>query len=100
MYCCMARRDWEKQRLLILLLKKFVKRSAAILRIEITEDASFEIARRSRGTPRIANGLLRRVRDFALVKGNGKIDLVISHHALSALYVDQHGLDEMDNRIL
>jgi len=82
------------------LLKKIVKRSASILRIEISEDAAFEIARRSRGTPRIANALLRRVRDFAQVKGNGKIDLDISHHALTALHVDQHGLDEMDNRIL
>jgi Holliday junction DNA helicase RuvB len=82
------------------LLKKIIKRSASILRIEISEDASFEIARRSRGTPRIANALLRRVRDFAQVKGNGKIDLDISHHALTALHVDQHGLDEMDNRIL
>ena len=82
------------------LLKKIVKRSADILRIEIAEDAAFEIARRSRGTPRIANALLRRVRDFAQVKGTGKIDLDISHHALKALNVDQHGLDEMDNRIL
>ncbi|MEO8086151.1 MAG: Holliday junction branch migration DNA helicase RuvB [Bacteroidota bacterium] len=82
------------------LLKKIVKRSAEILRIEIEEDAAFEIARRSRGTPRIANALLRRVRDFAQVKGTGKIDLAISHHALKALNVDQHGLDEMDNRIL
>jgi Holliday junction DNA helicase RuvB len=82
------------------LLKKIVKRSAEILRIEIEEDAAFEIARRSRGTPRIANALLRRVRDFAQVKGTGKIDLGISHHALKALNVDQHGLDEMDNRIL
>ncbi len=82
------------------LLKKIIKRSATILRIEISEEAAFEIARRSRGTPRIANALLRRVRDFAQVKGNGKIDLDISHHALAALNVDQHGLDEMDNRIL
>ncbi len=82
------------------LLKKIVKRSAEILRIEIDEDAAFEIARRSRGTPRIANALLRRVRDFAQVKGSGKIDLAISHHALKALHVDEHGLDEMDNRIL
>jgi holliday junction DNA helicase RuvB len=82
------------------LLKKIVKRSASILRIEIDEDAAFEIARRSRGTPRIANALLRRVRDFAQVKGNGKIDLEIAHHSLKALNVDQHGLDEMDNRIL
>ena len=82
------------------LLKKIVKRSADILRIEIEEDAAFEIARRSRGTPRIANALLRRVRDFAQVKGTGKIDLDISLHSLKALNVDQHGLDEMDNRIL
>lgn len=82
------------------LLKKIVKRSAEILRIEIEEDAAFEIARRSRGTPRIANALLRRVRDFAQVKGTGKIDLDISLHSLKALNVDQHGLDEMDNRIL
>ena len=82
------------------LLKKIVKRSADILRIGIDEDAAIEIARRSRGTPRIANALLRRVRDFAQVKGNGNIDLAIAHHALQALNVDQHGLDEMDNRIL
>lgn len=82
------------------LLKKIVKRSADILRIEIDDDAAFEIARRSRGTPRIANALLRRVRDFAQVKGSGKIDLAISHHGLQALHVDQHGLDEMDNKIL
>jgi Holliday junction DNA helicase RuvB len=82
------------------LLKKIVTRSAGILRVEIDEDAAIEIARRSRGTPRIANALLRRVRDFAQVKGSGKIDLAISHHALQALNVDQHGLDEMDNRIL
>jgi Holliday junction DNA helicase RuvB len=82
------------------LLKKIVTRSAGILRTEIDDDAAFEIARRSRGTPRIANALLRRVRDFAQVKGSGRIDLDISHHALHALNVDQHGLDEMDNRIL
>ncbi len=82
------------------LLKKIVNRSAEILRIEIEEDAAFEIARRSRGTPRIANALLRRVRDFAQVKGTGKIDMEISLHSLKALNVDQHGLDEMDNRIL
>ena len=82
------------------LLKKIVIRSAGILRIGIDDDAAFEIARRSRGTPRIANALLRRVRDFAQVKGTGKIDLAISHHALQALNVDQHGLDELDNRIL
>lgn len=63
-------------------------------------EAAMEIARRSRGTPRIANLLLRRVRDFAQVKGNGNIDLEIAHFALTALNVDSHGLDEMDNRIL
>lgn len=82
------------------LLQKIIKRSSDILRIEIHEDASVEIARRSRGTPRIANALLRRVRDFAQIKGNGIIDLDISHIALTALNVDAHGLDEMDNRIL
>ncbi len=82
------------------LLQKIVKRSSEILRIEIRDDAAVEIARRSRGTPRIANALLRRVRDFAQIKGNGTIDLEISHIALSALNVDAHGLDEMDNRIL
>jgi Holliday junction DNA helicase RuvB len=68
--------------------------------VQITSDASAEIARRSRGTPRIANLLLRRVRDFAQIKGNGNIDLGISHFALEALQVDKNGLDEMDNRIL
>ena len=81
-------------------LKNILKRSAKILRTEITEDAAFEIARRSRGTPRIANLLLRRVRDFAQVKGDGKITLDITQHALEMLNVDRHGLDEMDNRIL
>ena len=75
-------------------------RSAGILKIKISDEASFEIARRSRGTPRIANALLRRVRDFAQIKGTGSIDLDISHIALTALNVDAHGLDEMDNRIL
>lgn len=82
------------------LLKKIVVRSASILKMAITEDAAFEIARRSRGTPRIANALLRRVRDFAQIKGNGTIDLDIAHYALGALNVDRNGLDEMDNRIL
>ncbi len=82
------------------LLKKIVHRSAEILRISITEEAAFEIARRSRGTPRIANALLRRVRDFAQIRGTGSIDLEISHVALAALHVDEYGLDEMDNRIL
>ncbi|MCG9899267.1 MAG: Holliday junction branch migration DNA helicase RuvB [Sediminibacterium sp.] len=81
-------------------LQKIVQRSAAILNTAITADASFEIARRSRGTPRIANGLLRRVRDFAQVLNDGAIDLGITQHALKALQVDEHGLDEMDNRIL
>jgi Holliday junction DNA helicase RuvB len=81
-------------------LQGIVLRSAHILSTKITSDASFEIARRSRGTPRIANGLLRRVRDFAQVLSNGVIDLAITEHALKALNVDSHGLDEMDNKIL
>jgi Holliday junction DNA helicase RuvB len=81
-------------------LQKIVWRAAQILGVKITSDASMEIARRSRATPRIANGLLRRVRDFAQVLGNGVIDLDITKHALKALQVDAHGLDEMDNRIL
>jgi Holliday junction DNA helicase RuvB len=81
-------------------LKNILIRSANILQTKITTDAAFEIARRSRGTPRIANGLLRRVRDFAQVLGTGVIDLEITVHALKALNVDEHGLDEMDNRIL
>src|SRR5580693_6954690 len=81
-------------------LYKIVERSAKILNTKITSDAANEIARRSRGTPRIANGLLRRVRDFAQVIGNGVIDLGITQHALRALNVDEHGLDEMDNKIL
>ncbi len=82
------------------LLQKIVKRSSELLHITIQDDAALELARRSRGTPRIANALLRRVRDFAQIKGNGTIDLEISHIALAALNVDKHGLDEMDNRIL
>ena len=82
------------------LLSKIITRSASILNIEITKDASEEIAGRSRGTPRIANALLRRVRDFAQIKGDGNIDLEISHYSLDALNVDKHGLDEMDNKIL
>ena len=82
------------------ILKKIIERSASILSTAITSEASFEIARRSRGTPRIANGLLRRVRDFAQVLNDGKIDIGITQHALKALNVDEHGLDEMDNRIL
>lgn len=81
-------------------LQKIIERSAAILNTSINADAAFEIARRSRGTPRIANGLLRRVRDFAQVLNDGKIDLGITQHGLKALNVDEHGLDEMDNRIL
>jgi Holliday junction DNA helicase RuvB len=83
-----------------IVLKGIVKRSAGILQIEIAEEAAFEIARRSRGTPRIANALLRRVRDFAQIKGNGKIDIEIAHYSLKALNVDANGLDEMDHRIL
>ncbi|MFM2136082.1 MAG: hypothetical protein RL021_1482 [Bacteroidota bacterium] len=82
------------------LLGTIVKRAASILQVPIDEEAASEIARRSRGTPRIANALLRRVRDFAQIKGDGKIDLEIARYALSALNVDRHGLDEMDNRIL
>lgn len=81
-------------------LTDIVQRSAEILGIPITDDASFEIARRSRGTPRIANALLRRVRDFAQIKGDGTIELEITRFALNALNVDTHGLDEMDNKIL
>lgn len=81
-------------------LKNILLRSAGILQTRITSDAAAEIAGRSRGTPRIANGLLRRVRDFAQVIGNGVIDMNITEHALKALNVDAHGLDEMDNRIL
>lgn len=81
-------------------LERIICRSAEILKVPIMENAASEIARRSRGTPRIANLLLRRVRDFAQIKGNGKIDLKISQFALNALNVDKHGLDEMDNKIL
>jgi holliday junction DNA helicase RuvB len=81
-------------------LYKIVERSAKILNTKITSDAANEIARRSRGTPRIANGLLRRVRDFAQVIGNGVIDLAITQHSLRALNVDEFGLDDMDNKIL
>ena len=81
-------------------LNLIIKRSAKLLHVKIHEDAAFEIARRSRGTPRIANLLLRRVRDFAQVKGNGDIEIGIAKHALDALNVDKYGLDEMDNRIL
>ena len=82
------------------LLAGIVERSASILNVPIDERAAFEIAGRSRGTPRIANALLRRVRDFAQIKGNGSIDIEISRFALKALNVDAHGLDEMDNKIL
>jgi Holliday junction DNA helicase RuvB len=81
-------------------LERIVARSASILNTRITSDASKEIARRSRATPRIANGLLKRVRDFAQVLGDGVISIDITKHALKALQVDEHGLDEMDNRIL
>ena len=82
------------------MLSNIINRSASILDISINKDASAEIAGRSRGTPRIANALLRRVRDFAQVKGDGSINLEITNTALFALNVDAHGLDEMDNRIL
>ena len=82
------------------LLSTIVTRSADILNVPIAVDAAIEIAGRSRGTPRISNGLLRRVRDFAQIKGNGTIDMKITQYALQALQVDAHGLDEMDNKIL
>jgi holliday junction DNA helicase RuvB len=81
-------------------LAKIIKRSSKILNVEIITQAADEIARRSRGTPRIANALLRRVRDFAQVKGTGKIDIEITKYALNALNIDTKGLDEMDNKIL
>ncbi len=81
-------------------LKKIIKRSAQILNIEFTEEGIQEIALRSRGTPRIANALLRRLRDFAQIKGEGIINIEIARYGLEALNVDSHGLDEMDNRIL
>ena len=81
-------------------LDNIIKRSASILNIPIEDEGALEIARRSRGTPRIANALLRRVRDFAQIKGDGIINQGIAQYALSALNVDVHGLDEMDNRIL
>ena len=81
-------------------LAGIVKRSAGILEVPIFDNAAFEIARRSRGTPRITNALLRRVRDFAQIKGDGTINMEITQFALDALNVDKHGLDEMDNRIL
>ncbi len=81
-------------------LKSIVFRSAAILKLEITDDGAYEIARRSRGTPRIANALLRRIRDFAQIKGDGTINREIAIFGLKALNVDEYGLDEMDNKIL
>ena len=81
-------------------LIRILKRSAEILNVPITDEGAVEIARRSRGTPRIANALLRRIRDFAQIKGNGTIDLKISKYGLDALNVDSEGLDEMDNKIL
>lgn len=81
-------------------LTLIVERSSSLLDIPITEDAAYQIASRSRGTPRIANSLLRRVRDFAQIKGDGTITLDITNYALEALNVDQYGLDEMDNKIL
>jgi holliday junction DNA helicase RuvB len=81
-------------------LRKIIFRSASILNVPITEGGAHEIARRSRGTPRIANALLRRIRDFAQMKGNGSIDIDIAQYGLDALNVDEGGLDEMDNRIL
>jgi Holliday junction DNA helicase RuvB len=82
------------------LLTTIVQRSSEILKTPITDTGAYEIARRSRGTPRIANALLRRTRDFAQIKGNGEIDTEIARYALTALNVDEHGLDEMDNKIL
>jgi Holliday junction DNA helicase RuvB len=82
------------------ILTGIVKRSAGILKVNINNDAACEIAKRSRGTPRVANALLRRIRDFAQVKGSGDIDIEITRYGLKALNIDQHGLDEMDNRIL
>lgn len=81
-------------------LVHIIQRSAYILKVEISEEAAYEIALRSRGTPRIANALLRRVRDFAQVKGNGKIDIAIAQFALDALNIDKRGLDTIDNKIL
>lgn len=82
------------------LLSTILERSANILNVDINPEAAIEIAGRSRGTPRIANGLLRRVRDFAQIKGDGRIDLEITQYSLNALNVDAHGLDDMDNKIL
>jgi len=84
----------------VTLLTKIIIRSARLLQVVISHDAAKELAGRSRGTPRIANALLRRVRDFAQVKGSGKIDLEITLFSLEALNIDKYGLDEMDNKIL
>jgi Holliday junction DNA helicase RuvB len=81
-------------------LAEIVRRSAALFGVEITEDGAIELAKRSRGTPRVANRLLRRVRDFAEVKANGRIDVEVAHEALRMLDVDEYGLDEMDARVL
>ena len=81
-------------------LTTIIKRSASILNVPIDDDAAVEIARRSRGTPRIANALLRRVRDFAQVKGSGRINIAIAQLSLQALNIDRYGLDEIDNKIL
>ncbi|MBF1454133.1 MAG: Holliday junction branch migration DNA helicase RuvB [Prevotella nanceiensis] len=81
-------------------IARIIKRSASIIKVPIDDDAAAEIAGRSRGTPRIANALLRRVRDFAQVKGSGRINIDIAQYALSALNIDQYGLDEIDNKIL
>lgn len=82
------------------ILETIVRRSARLLSVPITDEAALEIALRSRGTPRVANALLRRVRDFAQVKGSGKIDTTIARYALEALNIDKYGLDEIDNKIL
>ena len=81
-------------------LERILRRSAALMHVEMTAEAAHEIAMRSRGTPRIANALLRRVRDFAQVKGSGKIDTEIARYALEALNIDRYGLDQIDNKIL
>jgi len=82
------------------LISTIIERSAQILKVEINEKAAIEIAGRSRGTPRISNGLLRRVRDFAQIKGDGTINIEITKYALKSLNVDDYGLDQMDNKIL
>ena len=82
------------------MLEGIIRRSARLLNVPIDDKAAIEIALRSRGTPRIANSLLRRVRDFAQVKGSGRIDLEIARYALEALNIDKYGLDEIDNKIL